>query len=109
LHGLGGSDSAVLGDSLGEVTHSASMLPVAGAVGTAESTVAGAGHVKRQLEAVQPVAEGAASSLNGGTGIVGSAVGTAESTSQGAVYTVENSVGGVGKGTSCTTSCLEST
>ena len=103
LHGLGGSDSAALGDSIGKVTHSASMLPVAGVVGTAGSEIAGAGHVKRQLEAVQPVTKGAASSLNGATGIVGSAVGTAESTSQGAVYTFENSVGGVGKSTPSTT------
>lgn len=101
---LSGSDNAVLGDSIGEITRSASMLPVAGVVGTAESTIAGAGHVKRQLEVVKPVAEGVASSLNGGTGIVGSAVGTAESTSQGAVYTVENSVSGIGKCTPSTTS-----
>lgn len=50
--------------------------------------------VKRQLEVVQPVTEGVASSLNGGTGIVGSAVGTAESTGQGAVGTVESTVAG---------------
>ncbi|KAF3386689.1 hypothetical protein F1880_000909 [Penicillium rolfsii] len=55
-----------------------------------------AGHPKRQLEVVQPVTEGVASSLNGGTGIVGSAVGTAESTSQGAVGTVESTVAGAG-------------
>ncbi|KAJ5891769.1 uncharacterized protein N7473_007997 [Penicillium subrubescens] len=67
-----------------------------GAVGTAESTVAGAGHLKRQLEAVQPVTEGVASSLNGGTGIIGSAAGTAESTGQGAVGTVESTVAGLG-------------
>lgn len=69
-----------------------------GAVGTAESTVGGVRHVKRQLEVAQPVTEGVASSLNGGTGIVGSAVGTAESTGQGAVGTVESFVAGVGSG-----------
>ncbi|KAJ5439720.1 uncharacterized protein N7458_010718 [Penicillium daleae] len=67
-----------------------------GAVRTAESTVGGVRHVKRQLEVAQPVTEGVASSLNGGTGIVGSAVGTAESTGQGAVGTVESFVAGVG-------------
>ncbi|GLI73094.1 hypothetical protein PoHVEF18_001304 [Penicillium ochrochloron] len=69
-----------------------------GAVGTVESTVAGAGHLKRQLEAVQPVTEGVASSLNGGTGIAGSAAGTVESTGQGAVGTVESTLAGVGSG-----------
>jgi hypothetical protein len=69
-----------------------------GAVGTVESIVAGAGHLKRQLEVVQPVTESVASSLNGGTGIVGSAAGTAESTGQGAVGTVESTVAGVGSG-----------
>lgn len=91
-----------------------------GAVGTVESTVAGSGHlkrqlpgvdtvkqtisdtlgdtVKRQLEAVQPVTESVASSLNGGTGIIGSAAGTAESTGQGAVGTVESTLAGVGSG-----------
>lgn len=69
-----------------------------GAVGTVESTVAGAGHLKRQLEVVQPVTESVSSSLNGGTGIIGSAAGTAESTGQGAVGTVESTLAGVGSG-----------
>lgn len=66
--------------------------------GAAEGIVAGVagGHLKRQLEVVQPVTEAAASSLNGGTGIVGSAVGTVESTGQGAVGIVESTVAGAG-------------
>ncbi|KAJ5390261.1 uncharacterized protein N7496_001329 [Penicillium cataractarum] len=69
---------------------------VGGVKGAAEGIVTdvAAGHLKRQLEAVRPVTEGVASSLNGGTGIVGSAVGTVESTGQGAVGTVESTVAG---------------
>lgn len=69
---------------------------VGGLEGAAEGIVAGVagGHLRRQLEVVQPVTEGVASSLNGGTGIVGSAVGTVESTGQGAVGTAESTVSG---------------
>ncbi|OOQ87867.1 hypothetical protein PEBR_14967 [Penicillium brasilianum] len=69
---------------------------VGGVKGAAEGIVTGVAdsHLKRQLANVQPITEGVASSLNGGTGIVGSAVGTAESTGQGAVGTVESTIAG---------------
>lgn len=59
---------------------------VGGVEGAAQDIVAdvAGGHMRRQVEAVQPVTNGFASSLNGGVGIVGSAVGTAESTISGA-------------------------
>lgn len=95
---------------------------VAGAAGTAEKIVAGAvpcmflllmssecfkltviAAVKRQLNALEPVAEGAGSSLNGVTGTAGSAVGTVGSTTGGAAGTAEKVVadtatGGLGGG-----------
>lgn len=48
--------------------------------------------MKRQLNAVEPVIEGVASSLNGGTGIIGSAVGTVESTAGGVAGTTEKAI-----------------
>lgn len=51
--------------------------------------------VKRQLQYLQPITESVASSMNGGTGVVGSAVGTVETTVGGAAGTAENSVTGV--------------
>lgn len=69
---------------------------IGGIEGAAGGIVAGAvPGVKRQLEVVQPVTESVASSLNGGTGVVGSAVGTVESTVGGAAGTAENSATGV--------------
>lgn len=69
---------------------------LAGVQNTAAGLVGGAvPGVKRQLEVIQPVTEGVASSLNGGTGVVGSAVGTVESTGGGIAGTAEKSVTGV--------------
>ncbi|KAJ5386672.1 hypothetical protein N7509_009213 [Penicillium cosmopolitanum] len=68
-----------------------------GAIGGLERTAGGivTGAAKRQLQYIQPVTESVASSMNGGTGVVGSAVGTVESTVGGAAGTAENSVTGV--------------
>ncbi|KAJ5103386.1 hypothetical protein N7532_003915 [Penicillium argentinense] len=66
---------------------------VDGVEGTAEGLLGSAG-VKRQLDAVQPVTESIASTLNGGTGVVGGAVGTVESTTGGIAGTAENAVSG---------------
>ncbi|KAJ5234978.1 uncharacterized protein N7469_004146 [Penicillium citrinum] len=67
---------------------------LAGAQGAADGLTAGIAG-KRQLDAVQPITESAASSLNGVTGVTGSAVGTVESTVGGAAGTAENGVTGV--------------
>lgn len=100
--------TGVAGSAVGTVEST-----VGGVAGTAENSVTGAlGAVKRQLngvetaaagllngvgakrqlEVVQPVTESVASTLNGGTGVVGGAVGTVESTVGGAAGTAENAV-----------------
>ena len=66
---------------------------LAGTTGAVEGLTAGIAG-KRQLDAVQPITESAASSLNGVTGVTGSAVGTVASTVGGAAGTVENGVTG---------------
>lgn len=76
---------------------------VAGVEGAAKGTLAGltGGHsVKRQVSALDPIAESVASTLNGGTGVVGGAVGTVESTVGGAAGTAEKTVAGIVPGMS---------
>lgn len=46
----------------------------------------------RRKDPIQPVSEAVASTLNGGTGVVGGAVGTVESTTGGVAGTAENTV-----------------
>lgn len=85
------SSFPVLSATLSLTRYLASKRQLEDVTGTVTGLLNGVG-AKRQLDAVQPVSESVASTLNGGTGIVGGAVGTAESTVGGVAGTAETAV-----------------
>lgn len=85
------SSFPVLSATFSLTRYLASKRQLEGVTGTVTGLLNGVGG-KRQLDAVQPVSESVASTLNGGTGIVGGAVGTAESTVGGVAGTAETAV-----------------